>query len=95
MTHGPATDWGEDRAAGRKARVGLWMFLVYALIYAGFVVINTLSPTSMETTVLGLSLSVVYGMGLIVLALVLALIYNGISGRAEARLNEAPEERPQ
>lgn len=92
MSHGPATDWGEDRAAEVKSRLGIRMFIVYALIYAGFVVINTVSPTTMEKVVLGQSLSVVYGMGLIVLALVLALVYNFVSSSAEARLNGGAEE---
>ncbi len=92
MTHGPATDWGVDKASGHKTRVGIWMFLLYALVYAGFVVINTLSPASMQSAVFGLSLSIVYGLGLIVLALILALIYNAICTAAEMGQDETPEE---
>jgi uncharacterized membrane protein (DUF485 family) len=92
VTHGPATQWGRDKSSGHKARVGTRMFLLYALVYAGFVVINTLNPGSMEISVLGLSLSILYGFGLIVLALVLALIYNGIATISETRLNDTDEE---
>jgi uncharacterized membrane protein (DUF485 family) len=66
------------------------MFILYALIYAGFVVLNLVHPGSMETIVFGgLNLAVVYGFGLIVFALILALIYNLACGRREKRLQAA------
>ncbi len=84
MSHGPPVQLGEDHAAGFKARLGLILFLVYGLVYAGFIVINTFSPQTMgETVVWGLNLAVVYGMGLIVFAVVLGLIYNAVCTRAE------------
>jgi len=92
MDHGPSTDWGEDRAARRKASLGLWLFAVYCLVYSGFVVINTLSPKMMEMHVLfGLNLAVVYGFGLILLAIVMGLAYNALCTKAEDELN-APAE---
>ena len=45
MLHEPAQDHGEDRAAPYKMRLGVWMFCIYAIIYVGFVVINTVKPT--------------------------------------------------
>jgi uncharacterized membrane protein (DUF485 family) len=84
MRHSPASQLPEDKASAYKARVGLILFFVYGLIYAGFVVINTISPETMgESIVFGLNLAVVYGFGLIVLALVLGLIYNSICTRVE------------
>ncbi|MGD9126357.1 MAG: DUF485 domain-containing protein [Planctomycetia bacterium] len=77
MLHEPAQDHGEDRAAPYKMRVGVYMFILYAIVYAGFVVINTVKPVLMEKEImLGLNLAVVYGFGLIIFALILALIYN-------------------
>ncbi len=88
MLHKPAAEGGPDHAQGYKSRLGVWMFLVYALIYIGFVALNIISPLSMEIVVfLGLNLAVVYGFGLIIFALVLALIYNYICGRKEKELN--------
>lgn len=92
MAHGPSTDWGEDRASGTKSRVGILMFFFYAAIYFGFVIVNTLSPTSMELPLFGQSISVVYGIGLIVLALIMALVYNGISARAERHSGTGEEQ---
>ena len=92
MTHGPATDWSKDKSTAYKTRIGIRMFLPYALLYAGFIILNTLSPALMESPMMGLTLSVIYGFGLIVLAIVLALIYNWMCSSAEARLNATTEE---
>ena len=81
-----------DKASPAKARLGMWLFLFYCVVYAGFVVLNTLSPTTMESPgILGMNLAVTYGFGLIVLAIVMGLIYNAICGRMEDRMN-APAE---
>jgi uncharacterized membrane protein (DUF485 family) len=87
MFHEPAQKSGKDPASAYKTRVGNWMFLLYALIYAGFVAINITSPTLMEAEVLwGLNLAVVYGFFLIIFALVLAVIYNHLCGKKEAEM---------
>lgn len=88
MLHKPAAQSGKDLAAPYKMRVGVWMFLFYALLYAGFVALNVLKPVEMETPVaLGMNLAVTYGFGLIVFALVLALIYTVMCGKKEQELN--------
>ena len=90
MLHKPAASQGRDYAVKEKTRLGVWVFLAYAVIYAGFVAINVFTPKLMEVRVLfGLNLAVFYGFGLIVLALVLALVYNALCGRHEKRGAEA------
>ena len=92
MLHEPASQCGPDHAADYKMRLGVYFFIVYCLVYAGFVAINVASPQTMETLVVaGLNLAVVYGFGLIVFALVLALLYNGACTRREAELAAASE----
>ena len=60
----------------RNARLGLYLFFFYAAVYAGFVAICTFKYNWMGTIVFaGLNLAVVYGMGLIALAVVMAVIY--------------------
>lgn len=88
MDHGPSSDWGEDRASSFKTRIGIWMFLMYALVYIGFVLINTFSPKLMISDIGGLNLAIIYGFGLIVFALMLAFVYNAICSAAEEELNE-------
>lgn len=64
----------------RHSRLGLALFFLYLLLYAGFVLINTFAPETMETKPLaGINFAVLYGFALIVAAFVLALIY-GIWG---------------
>lgn len=93
MLHKPAAQSGTDHAQGFKSKLGVWMFLVYAAVYAGFVAINIISPITMEKTIfLGLNLAVVYGFGLIVFALILALIYNFACSLKESELNDETKE---
>ncbi len=81
-----------DKASAAKARLGMWLFLFYCVVYAGFVALNALSPMAMEQPCwFGQNLAVTYGVGLIVLAIVMGLIYNAICGRMEDRMN-APAE---
>ena len=89
MQHEPAPqEPGEDRAASYKARNGLILFGVYSLIYLGFVLINTLSPTLMAKEIVGgVNLAVFYGFGLILLAIVIGLVYNIMCTRAEDSMN--------
>lgn len=97
MLHEPAAKSAADPAFPYKRRLGAWMFMLYAIIYAGFVVVNLANPGLMEKTVVaGLNLAVVYGFGLIVFALILALIYSRACGRREAKLRaaEGPGGRP-
>ncbi len=92
MLHEPAAQCGPDASAEYKQRIGVWMFLLYAAIYAAFVAINLLKPLWMEKTVfLGLNLAVVFGFGLIVFALIEALIYNHMCSTHEADNKAAPE----
>lgn len=92
MFHEPAAQSGKDPAATFKTGLGVKMFIPYALVYAGFIGINVISPLTMETEVMmGLNLAVFYGFGLIVLALIMAVIYNQACNNKEAELEHAPE----
>lgn len=92
MLHEPAANTGPDPAFLFKRRLGVFMFIIYAAIYAGFVVINLAKPSLMGKAVFeGLNLAVVYGFGLIVVALIMALVYNRACGRKEAHLKGARE----
>ena len=60
----------------RNARIGIVLFLVYLLLYSGFVLLSAFSPKTMEITPIeGVNLAILYGFGLIVAALLLALLY--------------------
>ena len=60
----------------RNAKFGFILFGVYLLLYGGFVLLNTFSSETMEVLPFaGVNLAILYGFGLIVAALILALIY--------------------
>ncbi|MBN2510047.1 MAG: DUF485 domain-containing protein [Spirochaetales bacterium] len=87
MDHGPAVEHEDDPASEYKTRLGVKLFIIYGIIYAGFVIINTFIPTFMETRIIfGLNLAVTYGFGLILLAIVLGLVYNSVCTKKEEEL---------
>jgi len=88
MGHGPAVKLGKDYASSYKTKLGIWMFIAYTIVYAVFVGINTTNPAAMEIVVMGQTLAVVYGFGLIILAFVMAIVYNHFCSAAEERLNK-------
>ena len=85
MLHEPANAvTGIDEAAAYKRRLGLWMLLVYGILYVAFIVINVVSPAAMGVIVIGgLNLAIVYGFALIIIAFVLAIVYNWLCTRHE------------
>jgi uncharacterized membrane protein (DUF485 family) len=77
MFHGPAAKVGKDPASDYKTRLGVWMCLAYSIVYALFVFISVTNISLMEMEVFsGVNLAVFYGFGLIIVALIQALIYN-------------------
>lgn len=83
MEHGTPTEWKEDKSAKQKSKLGIIMFLIYFVVYAGFIIINVVDPQLMKMNIGSLNLAIVYGFGLIVFALILALIYNHLCSKAE------------
>jgi uncharacterized membrane protein (DUF485 family) len=95
MHHGPAAKLEVDKAAAKKAKLGVILFLCYAAIYAGFVAIGLLDPDLLAKQVIGKqNLAIVYGFGLIILAMVMGFIYNLVCSRYEDNMNKKLEEQP-
>lgn len=90
----PATPDEANPPSARQfnTRAGLVLFAIYLALYAGFVLINAFSADTMEEVVLvGLNLAIVYGFGLIAVAVILALVY-GMVCKAE-RVEECSGDR--
>ncbi len=87
--HAPAPPPESDsESAARNTRYGLVLFALYLLLYGGFVLLNAFRPGLMEATPFaGVNLAILYGLGLIGAALLLALIY------AQARVHGWPASR--
>ena len=76
LDHQPAPPEQENEQASRhNARLGLVLFFIYFAVYAGFMILNTFSPETMKLTLAGVNLAIIYGLGLIVLAVALAVVY--------------------
>ncbi len=89
MHHGPAAEMGKDHSIAYKTRLGVILFFVYMIIYAGFVVIGVFFPDLLNKDLFaGLNLAFLYGMGLIVLAIIMGLVYNFFCTRHEDKMHE-------
>jgi uncharacterized membrane protein (DUF485 family) len=89
MLHEPAAKSGTDKAAEKKAKLGVKMFIAYTLVYAGFVVIGLTKPELMGLHLMGgQNIAIIYGFGLIFLAIVMGFIYNYFCTRMENKMNK-------
>jgi len=89
MLHEPAAKEEKDDAAAQKAKIGLILFFFYLIVYAGFVAIGLLEPDLMgQKLLLGQNVAIIYGFGLIILAIVMGFIYNKICSDLEDKMNK-------
>jgi uncharacterized membrane protein (DUF485 family) len=70
-----------QRTITRNARVGLLLFALYLLFYGGYVALCAFAPSVMRGKILGVNLAVGYGLALIHVAVLLAVIYIFICAR--------------
>jgi uncharacterized membrane protein (DUF485 family) len=88
MLHEPAAQAEIENSSKKKATLGVWFFFIYLVFYAGFVVIGVLNYELLATEVLaGLNLALIYGIGLIVFAVLLGILYNYFCSKYEDDLN--------
>lgn len=67
----------------RNARYGLVLFAIYVALYAGFIYVATFQPTLMAAEAPGgANWAIAFGLGLIGAALLFAVIYMALCGRA-------------
>ncbi len=93
MEHGTPTGWRKEKSEGAKTKLGLYLFLVYSAVYFTFVFICVFNPRLMATDVGSLNLAIAFGFGLIVFAIILALIYNYICSKREKEDAEQAKEK--
>jgi uncharacterized membrane protein (DUF485 family) len=66
-------DDASDRGRSGSHRADLPLFLIYLLLYAGFMGMTAFAPDALAKPVIGgVNLAVAYGMGLILTAMLLA-----------------------
>ena len=78
-SHDHASAEPPDPASERhNARLGLGLFAVYLIGYAAFVAVNAFAPERMSAPVAGVNGAVASGFGLIVGAVLLAVVYSAL-----------------
>ena len=78
-----------DNASDKKAALGIKFFFIYLFFYVGFVAIGVLNYELLSVEVLkGINLAVFYGIGLIVFAVLLGILYNFLCTRYEDEMNK-------
>jgi uncharacterized membrane protein (DUF485 family) len=93
--HQPAADAASHiddhfETSAANARAGLMLFFVYLAFYAGFMGLAAFAPAAMGRPALaGVNLAIVYGMGLIAGALVVAAIYMWLCSRNAHRFHSS------
>jgi uncharacterized membrane protein (DUF485 family) len=88
MLHEPAGVIGKDNAAAKKSKLGVILFIAYTIIYAGFVIIGLTKPELMGLELMGgQNLAIIYGFGLIILAIVMGFVYNYFCTRMENKMD--------
>jgi uncharacterized membrane protein (DUF485 family) len=66
----------DARHAVRNSRYGMILFIIYVILYGGFVALNAFFPKVMAAEMPGgVNVAVAYGFGLIGAAFLLALVY--------------------
>ena len=92
MLHEPAAKVEKDAASDWKAKLGIKLFWLYFVIYAGFVGIAVFATEAMKIKVFaGTNLAIIYGLALIVFAIILGLIYNYLCTKKEDELSNEGE----
>jgi uncharacterized membrane protein (DUF485 family) len=85
----PAHDDDSPELAARQSRLALSLFALYLLAYGGFMGLAAFGPEIMQRPAVGgVNVAIAYGLGLILGAFVLAVIYMVACGRIARRFRE-------
>lgn len=78
-----------DNASGKKAALGIKFFFIYLFFYVGFVALGVFNYELLAVGVFkGINLALFYGIGLIVFAVLLGVLYNYLCTRYEDQMNK-------
>ena len=91
MEHEPAPKWQAEKSEGFKTKLGLYMFGIFAPVYLAFILVCIISPKLMAKDIGSLNVAIVFGFGIIILAIILAIIYNAICSKRESMENKTDE----
>jgi uncharacterized membrane protein (DUF485 family) len=88
----PPPQQESEPASARQTRYGQILFVLYLVLYSGFVLLNAFAPSAMERTPFaGVNLAILYGLALIAFAFVLAVFYDWLCRLLGARRSRDTE----
>lgn len=89
MLHEPAAKAEKDNASEWKAKLGIKLFWFYCLTYTAFVGTAVFATESLRQPLIGgTNRAVVFGIALIVFAVILGLVYNYLCTKKEDEMNQ-------
>lgn len=89
MLHEPAAKAEKDNASEWKAKLGIKLFWFYCLTYSAFVATAVYATDSLgKPCIGGANRAVIFGMGLIIFAVILGLVYNYLCTKKEDEMSK-------
>jgi uncharacterized membrane protein (DUF485 family) len=88
LDHGPSThvETEDEITSARNASLGMKLFVLYLVFYGVYVFLAAFAQEKLRAIgLLGLNVAVLYGFGLIIAALLLALVYAWVCRLAAKR----------
>jgi nucleotide-binding universal stress UspA family protein/uncharacterized membrane protein (DUF485 family) len=70
----------------KQFRVGMWLFFTFSVIYLAFTLLGTYGRGAMKEHALGVNVGVIFGVFVILLAIVMAVVFNWYAGKKEAEV---------
>jgi len=80
----PAVQTLESITHTRQFKVGLWLFLGFGILYIIFTGLGTYGRNIMGTHAFGVNVGIIFGLFIIVLTIVMAVLFNWYAGKMEA-----------
>ena len=68
----------------KQFRVGLWLFFGFSALYLVFTLLGTYGRDIMGTHALGVNVGIIFGLFIIILTIVMAVVFNWYAGKKEA-----------
>ncbi len=68
----------------KQFMVGFWLFIIFSVIYLVFTLLGTYGRSIMGERALGVNVGIVFGVFVILLAIIMALVFNWYAGMKEA-----------
>jgi nucleotide-binding universal stress UspA family protein/uncharacterized membrane protein (DUF485 family) len=70
----------------KQFRVGMWLFFTFSAIYLAFTLLGTYGRGAMKEHAFGVNVGIVFGLFVILLAIIMAVVFNWYAAKKEAEV---------